>query len=160
MSAQLKAQLRHRLEEARARTIALIAHAPPETLLRARVTETWTARDVLAHLALSEADHRVAVEHQEKARQLAADGFDLDRWNAERLAEVAHLGPEEILARMAHERATTLVLLDTVPEKALRAQSVFHPVFGELALGKIFRIIAYHERLHASELARALNATP
>ncbi len=154
----LKEKLRHHLEEARARTLALTAGVPLERLPQTRVNDTWTARDVLAHLALSEADHRMAVERQDEARRLAAGGFDLDRWNARRLAEVAHAGPEEILARLAHERAVTLALLEAVPEEELRERLVFHPVFGDLALGKVFRIIAYHERLHASELAQALAA--
>ena len=152
MSANMKAKLLQRLNEARAKTLSLIEGLSPAELERAKTPHGWTARDVLAHLALSEADHRMAIDHQDEARKLAEAGFDLNAWNARRLAEVSDLGVPEILERMAQERATTLALLEETEEAALVERVIFHPVFGELELGKVFRIIAYHERMHHADL--------
>lgn len=156
MATNLKAKALQHLEEVRSRTLALIEGVAPDELERATAPNGWTARDVLAHLALSEADHRMAIDHQDEARQLAEGGFDLDAWNARRLAEAAHLSISEILDLMARERATTLALLQQMDEADLTGRIVFHPVFGDLALGKVFRIIAYHERMHHADLAQAL----
>ncbi len=156
MAARLKDKLRQRLGEARAKTLSLIKDLSPAELERASTPHGWTARDILAHLALSEADHRMAIDHQDQARKLAEDGFDLNAWNARRLAEVDGLSVHEILERLAQERAVTLALLEATEEATLAEETIFHPVFGELEVGKVFRIIAYHERMHHTDLVQAL----
>ncbi|GAP64223.1 hypothetical protein ARMA_2646 [Ardenticatena maritima] len=146
---------RRKLEETRAETLALIEGCDEATLRAARVNDEWSAFDVLAHLAHSEADHlRTITATPEELAEFAAT-FDLDAWNRKQTEALRALSLPELLQRLADVRAQTMATLAEIGEEGM-VEKVHHPVFGEIERGKLFRIIAMHERMHQQDIRKAL----
>lgn len=117
----------------------------------------WRVREVLAHLANAEADHRQVAERLVAGEPVMIDGFELDRWNEARVAERAGQSMAEILADLERERAATLAFIAQLSPDDLE-KSGNHPALGEVTVGKLLRIVGLHERMHQRDIATALDA--
>ena len=146
---------RRKLEETRAETLALIEGYDEATLRATPVNEEWSVFDVLAHLAHSEADHLRTITASPEELAAFAAAFDLDEWNREQTGALRSLSLEDLLARLAEVREQTLNTLAEVGEAGM-VETVLHPVFGEIERGKLFRVIAMHERMHQQDIRKAL----
>ena len=70
----------------------------------------------------------------------------------------AEKSPADLLAEAETNRAATLQLLADLPEAALDLP-VKHPAYGDMIVEDVFRIIGFHERLHAEEIRRVIDRT-
>jgi hypothetical protein len=80
-------------------------------------------------------------------------GFDLDRWNLRQVEKVKALTPAEALAQFHAVRQETMATLDNLTGDQL-ARPASHPVFGQVTVGDLFRIMAFHEQMHRHDIAK------
>jgi uncharacterized protein (TIGR03083 family) len=117
----------------------------------------WTVRDVLAHITGAEpALTAIIVRAQADGNYVPRPDFDLDFYNRRQVEKRAGKSPRDLLAEMDSHRAATLKLLADLPEAALDLP-VRHPTYGDMTVEDVFRIIGFHERLHADEIRAALS---
>jgi uncharacterized protein (TIGR03083 family) len=112
----------------------------------------WTARDVLAHVTGAEPSLvGIITRAQAEGSYVPRPDFDLDFWNRRQVEKRADKSPADLLAEMATNRAATLKLLADLPEATLD-MPVRHPSYGDMTVEDVFRLIGFHERLHAGEI--------
>jgi len=117
----------------------------------------WTARDVLAHVVGAEPSMAAIItQTQVGGRYVPRPDFDLDYWNRRQVEKRAEKSPADLAAEMEKNRAATLQLLADLPESALDLP-VRHPAYGDMTVEDVFRIIGFHERLHAEEIRRVID---
>jgi uncharacterized protein (TIGR03083 family) len=113
---------------------------------------SWTARDVLAHVTGAEPSLGAIISRaQSEGSYIPRPNFDLDFWNRRQVEKRAGKSPRDLLAEMESNRAATFKLLADLPESALDLP-VRHPSYGDMTVEDVFRIIGFHERLHADEI--------
>ena len=117
----------------------------------------WSIRDNLTHLADAERAHRRFVEAVLASRSTRLEGFDLNRWNEERVARRAAQSVEEILDDLRTQRQETLALIDAIPPDAWDNEGD-HPALGRVSVGQVVKVIGVHERMHLKEIRRLLEA--
>ena len=149
--------LRSRLAQGRETFLGVVAGLDEAALARSVWAEggTWTARELIGHVAYAEAGMQplIAGGVAGNAPAPPAD-FDIDRYNEGNLRRARAQTIPELLARLDESRQQTLRLLAPLTAGELDLP-VVHPVAGPTTVEGVFRIIAYHERLHAKDL-RAL----
>lgn len=111
----------------------------------------WSIKETLAHLASAEGSHRQVAQTIAAGQTVDMPDFDLNAWNAARVAERRQQSMDEILEEMAAERQRTLSALRDLEDEALDRQGL-HPVLGETTVLKVFRIIPIHERWHLKDI--------
>jgi uncharacterized damage-inducible protein DinB len=141
-----------KLAKDRERLLAAVSQVP-DAALDQRVGDGWTVREALTHLVNAEEDHRSVIEAAvgESTKRLP-DGFQLDAHNRRRVDARGTLSREALLELLAEQRTRTEALFNRLSEEQLETEAR-HPVLGTTAIGKIFRIIGMHERMHAQEIA-------
>lgn len=112
----------------------------------------WTARELIGHVAYAEAGMQPLITAALAGATPAPDpAFDIDRYNEGKLRHARQQTLAALLARLDDSRRATLALLAPLTVTDLD-RPAFHPVAGATTIEGIFRIIAYHERLHAKDL--------
>jgi uncharacterized damage-inducible protein DinB len=117
--------------------------------------DRWSIKETLAHLASAEGSHRQVAQAIAAGQTVDVPDFDLDAWNAARVAERRQRSTDEILEEMAAERQRTLSALQDLEDEALDGQGL-HPALGETTVLKVFRIIPIHERWHLKDINQLL----
>jgi uncharacterized damage-inducible protein DinB len=133
---------------------SVVGAAHEEDWLRVAHTDSvgWTVRDVLAHVVGAEPSLAgVITRAQADGRYVPRPDFDLDFWNRRQVEKRASKSPAGLRAEMESNRAATLKLLADLPESALDVP-VRHPAYGDMTVEDVFRLIGFHERLHADEI--------
>lgn len=115
----------------------------------------WSIQETLAHLASAEGSHRQVAQAIAAGQTVDLPDFDLDTWNAARVAERRERSMDEILEEMALERQRTMSALQDLEDEALDRQGL-HPALGETTVLKVFRIIPIHERWHLKDIKQLL----
>ena len=114
--------------------------------------EHWSPREIVGHLTDAERAHRRFMEAVVAGSPPAkVEGFDLDAWNAGRVARRAGQTLAELIAAFEAERAATLDFLATVPPDAWPRRG-HHAALGDMSVEEVARIIGLHERMHLQEL--------
>lgn len=115
----------------------------------------WTVRNVLAHVTGAEPSLGAIINRtQAEGHYIPRPDFDLDFFNRRQVEKRAEKTPADLMAEMESNRAATLKLLADLPEAALDLP-VRHPTYGDMTIEDTFRIIGFHERLHADEIRAA-----
>jgi uncharacterized protein (TIGR03083 family) len=119
----------------------------------------WTVRDLVAHVVGAEPSMvAIITQTQARGRYAPRPDFDLDFWNRRQVEKRAEKSPADLVAEMEQNRAATFKLLAELPESALDLP-VRHPAYGDMTVEDVFRIIGFHERLHAEEIRRVIVLT-
>lgn len=118
----------------------------------------WSIRENLAHLADAEHGHRRFAQAVLAGQPVRIEGFDLDRWNEERVARREGQSVGEILDALRAERQETLALVSTIPPGAWEKRGD-HPALGELSVQQVIKVIGVHERMHLREMRQLLEAS-
>ena len=112
----------------------------------------WTARNVLAHVVGAEPSLLgIITRAQAEGHYVPRPDFDLDFWNRRQVEKRAEKSPADLMAELDRNRVATLKLLADLPESALDIP-VRHPSYGDMVVEDVFRLIGFHERLHADEI--------
>ncbi|MBA3531251.1 MAG: DinB family protein [Ardenticatenales bacterium] len=144
-----------KLKQEREKLLAVVSELTEEALERRR-GDGWSIRELLTHLCNAEEDHCrvISVVARGQSERLPT-ALNLDEHNERRLAERGHLTREQLLVALAEQRVKTEALLEKLTAEQLELKAN-HPALGEITLGKIFRIIGLHERMHQQDIAAAL----
>lgn len=116
----------------------------------------WTARDVLAHLAVSEGGQLGQITRCLEGGITVPDDFDLARFNRRSVQKQADKSVADLLAQIERDHAEVLRTLDAVPEGELD-KTGRHARGDVLSVEQFFHRITEHRRQHAEELQRAIS---
>jgi hypothetical protein len=153
-----KAELRATIEADHAASMAIFRSLSPEQWLLPVPSDEgaeWKARDVLAHVAVSEAGQLGQAQRAMTGEMTVPDDFDLNRYNRRSVQKQAETSVEEFLTIIERDHAKVLAALDTVAEADLD-KSGRHARGDTLTVFGFFHRITEHRRQHAEELARAV----
>ena len=146
-----------RLAQQREATLETL-DALTESQMDQAVDDEWTVRDVLTHLLNAEEDHcRVIAVAVRGDMDSLPRTFNLDTHNQERLAARGALTLEDLRAALVAQRERTTALYHRIDAEQLD-MPVPHPALGETTVGKIFRIIGLHEKMHLKQITDVLGA--
>jgi hypothetical protein len=115
----------------------------------------WLARDVLAHLAVSEGGQLGQITRCIAGQVTVPDDFDLQRFNRRSVYKQAERSVTDMLAEIETDFARVLDTLDALDEAELD-KSGRHASGEIMTVERFFYHIAEHRRQHAEELRRAL----
>ena len=114
--------------------------------------------DVIKHLEAGERGMLIVIRRCIAGKPLPDyAGFDLDQYNQRQVAKRAHLTATQALAQYNAVREETLRTLTSLTEADL-VQPARHPVWGEVTVAQLFRIMAIHEGLHRRDVAALIAA--
>lgn len=116
---------------------------------------TWSVSDILRHLVDAEHSMTALMARIRDGGEGAPADFNLDRWNAGRVAKARDKTPAELLAALAHNRGELLKFIDALAEADWEKQGR-HGSLRIMTLAEICQIIADHESAHAADIRRAL----
>jgi uncharacterized damage-inducible protein DinB len=112
----------------------------------------WSAREITGHLVDAERAHRRFIETVAAGNAPpVVENFDLNAWNAARVAKRANQTLAELLEAYDQERAATVAVLRALPEDAWEKRGV-HAALGDVSVEYVARIIGLHERSHLQEM--------
>ncbi|MBI3761552.1 MAG: DinB family protein [Chloroflexi bacterium] len=116
---------------------------------------TWTARDVLAHLADSEKGLVAQAQRISVGQEGVPADFDLARWNLRAVEKRANRPLAELLADIQAGYAQASAFLDQVAEADLDRMGR-HASGRIMSVEAILRQMADHRATHAAEVKAAL----
>ncbi len=157
MNAQIEALVGKLQDEGEAACTRLSALTPAQWNAVVYTEGTpWRARDLLAHLVSAERGHQQLIRNVAGGGPGVAADFDVDRYNAAHVAQLADRSPADLMADLRRARSDTIALVTSLTDEDL-ARRGRHPALGEdVALADFVRIVFMHVRLHLRDLNRAL----
>ena len=115
----------------------------------------WKARDVLAHIAVSEGGQLGQIQRCVKGEVTVPDDFDLRRFNRRSVQKQADRSTADMLKEIETGHAQALAALDTVTEADLD-KTGRHARGDIITVEEFFTRITDHRRRHAEELQKAV----
>jgi uncharacterized protein (TIGR03083 family) len=120
--------------------------------------EGWTIRDLLVHLATSEAGFTPTLRRMAAGQGGVPADFDPNRWNAGQLRRNPDADPSALRQRLEAAHAEMLEVLASLDDAALD-QRGYLSTGVEGSTADNFRLVADHKRRHTQDIRAAL-ATP
>ncbi len=118
-------------------------------------TDTWTAGEVLAHLADSETGLQLQLARLAAGEDGVPEDFDLDRWNRSATRRNAEHSLDDLRGKILHGYEQALALLDEIDESSFDMRG--RVATGEtLSVEELFLRIGNHRLEHASDIQRAV----
>ena len=158
-------EIKNKLIAEREKLIAAFANLPREVVLKPFGDDGWSIKDLVAHVAGSEAVNvklamlMVAKNEPVQLAELASDfpdfppPFDLDKFNAYTMNKWRAKSLEEIIVALEQTRAETLAWLDTLtPEQLERTGE--HAVWGKQSVRAMMRILVIHDKAHRGDIEK------
>ncbi len=153
-----KENLRQTIEADHAASLAIFRRVSPaqwEKPVPSDEGANWKARDVLAHVAISEGGQLAVIQ-----RVLAGEGgvppdFELSRYNRRSVQKQAERSVDDFLATIERDHAQVLAMLATVSDADLD-KTGRHARGDVLTVERFFHRITEHRREHAEDLAKNL----
>jgi hypothetical protein len=153
-----KAKLRETMQADHTASMAILARVAPEQWSMAVPSDEgaeWKARDVLAHLAVSEGGQLGQITRCLEGGVTVPDDFDLNRFNRRAVQKQAETSVTELLAVIERDYAKLLSALDSVAEADLD-RTGRHARGDTLTIEQFFHRAGEHRRQHAEQLAQVL----
>ena len=154
-----KDSIRQRITADHAACIALLNSFTPEQWeLPAPSDEgaQWKARDVLAHLAVSEGGQLGQIERCLKGEAPVPDDFDLTRFNRRSVQKQAEKSVADLLKEIETGHTRVLATLETVSDADFD-KSGRHARGDVITVEQFFIRTTEHRLQHATELKKALS---
>jgi hypothetical protein len=153
-----KETLRQAIEADDAASLAIFRRVSPaqwEQPVPSDEGANWKARDVLAHVAVSEGGQLAVIQ-----RVLAGEGgvptdFELNRYNRRSVQKQAERSVDDLIATIGRDHAQVLAILAEVSDADLD-KTGRHARGDVLTVERFLHRITEHRRQHAEELARNL----
>jgi hypothetical protein len=151
MSAQLETIL-PMMEATHTKFKAFFAALDGDAVQQPAAGNPWNPREIVSHLVDAERAHRRFIELVAAGNPPAKiDNFDLNAWNAARVAKRANQSLDELMSTYDEERRTTIEVLKGLPDDAWE-KSGDHAALGHVTVEQVARIIGLHERAHLKEM--------
>lgn len=150
--------LRQRLLADHTACMSILRALTPEQWERPAPSEEdapWKARDVLAHVAISEGGQLGQITRCLAGEVTVPADFDLHRFNRGSVKKRADKTPAELLQEIEAGHAQVLAALEKVSDADLD-KTGRHARGDTLTIEQFFLRITEHRRAHAEELQRAL----
>jgi uncharacterized protein (TIGR03083 family) len=154
MSNNDRVRIRARLEEARQELLDVLGKITPDTEVKSTENPAWTVHDIAAHVTLSERGLQATIQRFLEGVELPAD-FSLDVWNERQVKKAQTRTLANMIAGLTASRKETLALLESLTDEQMAVEGM-HPAGFRTTVAGVFKVMAYHERLHSAEMARAL----
>lgn len=113
----------------------------------------WSIREILHHVAIGEQANLEIAERALIGDPITIEGFDMDAWNVEQVAQQAGRPTSEAIAALQHVRQKTLSLLRSLSAEDL-AVKLNHPGWGEMTVAQLFRALGIHDLMHRRDILR------
>ena len=153
-----------KLNEERAKLLAAVAGLSEAEATRPLPTSEggWSVKDVLAHVAISEAANLAFARRmvsEDNPVQIPPDRgpFDLDRWNNSQVRRRQQLTWAQVQDDLAAAHQDTLAFVAGLEEAQFDRRGL-QAVFGEMTLGQLLKILYRHDRMHREEIEQGLAA--
>jgi hypothetical protein len=153
-----KRKLRETMEADHAACMAVFGRLTPEQWQQPVPSDEgaeWRARDVLAHIAVSEAGQLGQITRLLEGGVTVPDDFDLNRFNRRSVQKQAEASEADLLSLLERDYAKVLSTLETVPEADLDKMGR-HARGDTLTVEQFFHRVTEHRRQHAEQVAQAL----
>jgi hypothetical protein len=154
-----KSSLRARIEADHAASLEIFRGLSAEQWLQPVPSDEgadWKARDVLAHVAVSEAGQLGQITRCLAGEVTVPDDFDLHRFNRRSVQKQAETSVADFLDIIERDHARVLAALEATPEADLD-KTGRHARGDVITIEQFFHRITEHRRQHAEELQRALS---
>ncbi len=115
----------------------------------------WTVHEVLAHIVESEGSLLPLFRHISHGGEGVAKGFDIDKYNAMAVAEIAETSAKELIADFEFRRAEMVKFAADLDDADLEKQGR-HAFLGESSLYEMLRLQYLHVNLHIRDIRTAL----
>lgn len=155
-----KAKLRAQIEADHAASLDIFRSLSAEQWLRPVPSDegaAWKARDVLAHVAVSEAGQLGQITRCLAGEVTVPDDFDVHRFNRRSVQKQAETSVAEFLDIIERDHAKVLATLEATPEADLD-KTGRHARGDVITIEQFFHRITEHRRQHAEEVQRAVGA--
>ena len=152
-----KAALRDELVEAQQALLEVLDGVEADDWSRASPNEGWTVRDLLTHLATSEAGFVPTLRRMAAGQGGVPPDFDPNRWNASQLRRRGDVAPDQLRAELEASHRDMLAVLDDLDDAALDHRG--HLSSGvEGSTEDNFRLVAEHKRAHTDDIRAAMGS--
>jgi hypothetical protein len=158
MTIDKKNYWQQKLAEARAELETLLDSLSPEELLQPVIGEgqtTWTVLDVISHLVENERGMSIHIHKIRKGQETIPQDFDLTKWNAGLKERMSNPALPELREKLAETRVRTLKELDSLQDQEWELQGR-HPARGVITIEQYYETMAGHDRLHTTDIKKAL----
>jgi hypothetical protein len=155
-----KASIRQTILADHAAAMTILNGLTPEQWEKAVPSEEgaqWKARDVLAHLAVSEGGQLGQLTRCVAGEVTVPDDFDLTRFNRRSVQKQAEKSVADLLKEIETGHAQVLATLEAVSEADLD-KTGRHARGDVLTVEGFFRRITEHRREHAEEIQKAVGS--
>ncbi len=153
-----KAALRAHLEQRHADTWPVLQGLTAEDMqvtVYSEGEQTWTVKDVVAHLADGERGNLGQVQRLVAGQQTVPEDFDLDRWNRSAVRKRAAAEPPELLESIESAYQQALTFLDDLDEAELDKEGLHSSLVTLTAEGFLRRMVD-HRAQHVADIQQAL----
>jgi|SRR6476469_10542490 len=170
MDVDRTARLRGGLDDALSNLMAVLPGADnePGWDIHTGEEEAWSVREMLAHLAISEASMNQLIDRALTAARESQPGdlpvvgrdgrpFELDTWNRRQVAKRADQPPSALRLELTETRTLTLRKLKGLSGAELGAPA-WHPALGATTVESIYKVIGVHMRDHTRAIKKALRS--
>ncbi len=115
----------------------------------------WSVKDLLAHFVATESGMRRLLEDVLSGGAGSPDDFDLNAYNARKVASLKDATPDELLTQFSRLRAASVSLVAGMSADDLNRQGR-HPWLGMAPLEDIIKLMYRHNQIHQRDIRRAL----
>lgn len=117
--------------------------------------QTWTVRDVVAHLVENERGMSIHIHKIRKGRETVPENFDLQEWNAGLKSRAGDVQPGELRKQLVEVRQRTLQEMETLSPAEWELTGR-HPFRGVITIEQYYETMADHEATHTQDIKTAL----
>jgi uncharacterized damage-inducible protein DinB len=118
--------------------------------------QTWTIRDVLAHLVTSERGLVKLFERIRVRGEGSPNDFSINRYNAAQQRKTKDLSPQELLEQYKAVRADSVAWTLSLDESDLEKEGR-HPFLEMTTLREMIKMLYLHNIIHYRDMKKVLN---
>jgi uncharacterized damage-inducible protein DinB len=153
MQATEVTKIRNRVTAARAKLLAAVEGLDDAAWEWQPGDGRWSIRLTLAHVGSSQWDHLRIARRLLAGESIDISDFDLDAWNATKVAERGDWRLPRVLADLEAGHQEALAFLDSLDPAQLSARGI-HPALGEVTVSQVLRVLAMHDGLHRRDIVQ------
>ena len=116
---------------------------------------TWTVRNVLSHLVMSERGLVKLFEQIRLGGAGSSDDFSIDRYNAAMQERTKEMDPQELLEQYRQVRAHSVEWVSGLKETDLEI-SGRHPFLGQTVIREMIKMLYIHNLTHVRDMKKSL----
>ncbi len=157
MATQTPESVARRLEKEGAKNIEFFESLSPEDWQQSLYADgaQWTIHELFAHFVETEGSISKLVAAVAGGAAGVSEGFDIDQWNASKVAELKDKTRAELLAEFKQLRAKTVAIVAGLQADDLEKEGR-HPFLGVTSIAEMLKLMYLHLQLHTRDVKRAL----